>query len=650
MSPPWSPKKMKTNPYWVGFFKGLKPEPVLQLDEWADNYRYLSQRSSAEAGKWRTNRTPYLREIMRELSTDSPTKEIVFMKGAQIGGSECGLNWLGYIIDHAPGPTMAVQPTVELAKRFSKQRIDSLIEESPRLREKVKPTKDKEAGNNMLTKNFAGGILLITGANSAVGLRSMPARFIFLDEVDAYPQNVDDEGNPISLAKARSRTYKNKRKLFQVSTPTIQGRSNIENAYDKSDRRKYYVPCPHCQFKQPLTWKQMRWENDDPTTTKYICVNCEKEIEERHKTRMLALGEWVAENPEPSKVAGFHLSSLYSPLGWYSWSDAVEDFIKAKGKPDELRTFVNTVLGETWIEKGDAPDWRRLYERRENYKTNTIAQRAALLTAGVDVQKDRLEMQIVAWAKGKESWVIDYRVFPGDTADLSPSGPWENIKKVLQETWEREDKAQFAIRLCAIDSGYNTQNVYDFVRKFPANRVIATKGQDSLQMLIGSPNAVDVWANGKRIRRGLKVWSIGASMAKSELYGLLRLDKPTDDELKVAGYPPGFVHFPEFGEEYFKQLTAEQLQRKVIKGFTKFEWVKVYERNEALDTFILCRAAAAVVGIDRFTDNHWQEMQGISTPIETKAAINAAQSGENGQDTRPNVGQSKIVRRKSSFW
>lgn len=641
---------MKTNPFWIGFLKGLKPEPVLQLDEWADNYRYLSQRSSAEAGKWRTNRTPYLREIMRELSTDSPTKEIVFMKGAQIGGSECGLNWLGYIIDHAPGPTMAVQPTVELAKRFSKQRIDSLIEESPRLREKVKPTKDKEAGNNMLTKNFAGGILLITGANSAVGLRSMPARFIFLDEVDAYPQNVDDEGNPIALAKARSRTYKTKRKLFQVSTPTIQGRSNIENAYDKSDRRKYYVPCPHCGFKQPLVWKQMRWENDDPNTTKYICINCEKEIEERHKTRMLALGEWIAENPEPSKVAGFHLSSLYSPLGWYSWSDAVEDFIKAKGKPDELRTFVNTVLGETWVEKGDAPDWRRLYERRETYKTNTLSLKAALLTAGVDVQKDRLEMQIVAWGRGKESWVIDYRVFPGDTSDASASGPWKNVEKVLQETWEREDRAQFAIRLCAIDSGYNTQNVYDFVRKFPANRVIATKGQDSLQMLIGSPNAVDVWANGKRIRRGLKVWSIGASMAKSELYGLLRLDKPTDDELKVSGYPPGFVHFPEFGEEYFKQLTAEQLQRKVIKGFTKFEWVKTYERNEALDTFILCRAAAAVVGIDRFTDKQWLEMAGISTPIETKSAINAVQSGENSQDTRGNVGQPKIVRRKSNFW
>jgi len=638
-----------SNPFWIGFFRGLKPEPILQLDEWADNYRYLSQKSSAEPGRWRTNRTPYLREIMRELSTGSPTKEIVFMKGAQIGGSECGINWLGYIIDHAPGPTMAVQPTVDLAKKFSRQRIDSLIEESPRLRDKVKSVKDKEAGNNMLTKNFAGGILLLTGANSAVGLRSMPARYIFLDEVDAYPQNVDGEGNPISLARARSRTFKTKRKILQVSTPTIQGRSNIENAYEKSDRRKYFVPCPHCKWMQPLQWKQMRWVDNDPSTTKYICLECNEEIEERFKTQMLNRGEWVAENPD-SKVAGFHLSSLYSPLGWYSWSDAVGEFIEAQGKPDQLRTFVNTVLGETWVEKGDAPDWRRLYERRELYKVNTVPTGGAFLTAGIDVQKDRLEMQVVAWGKGKESWVIDYRVFPGDTADASALGPWESVRKVLQESWVREDKGELSIRLCAIDSGYNTQAVYDFVRRFPSNRVIATKGQDSLQMLIGSPNAVDVWQNGKRIRRGLKVWSIGASMAKSEFYGLLRLDKPTDDELAVSGYPPGFVHFPELGEEYFKQLTAEQLQRKLVKGFTRFEWVKAYERNEALDTFILCRAAAAVVGIDRFTERHWQEMRGISVPIETKQAINAAQAGANAGETRHNVEKPKLIRRKSSYW
>lgn len=637
------------NPYWVGFFKGLRPEPVLQLDEWADNYRYLSQRSSAEAGRWRTNRTPYLREIMRELSSASPTKEIVFMKGAQIGGSECGLNWLGYIIDHAPGPTLAVQPTVELAKRFSKQRIDSLIEESPRLRDRVRPTKDKEAGNNMLTKNFSGGILLITGANSAVGLRSMPAQYLFLDEVDAYPQNVDDEGNPISLARARTRTYKSKRKIFLVSTPTIQGRSNIENAYEKSDQRKFYVPCPYCEHAQPLVWKQMRWENDDANTVRFYCISCDGAIEERHKTRMLARGEWVKENPE-SKIAGFHLSSLYSPLGWYSWADAVQDFLDAKSKPDQLRTFVNTVLGETWAEKGDAPDWRRLYERRESYKTNTVCKSVAFLTAGVDVQKDRLEIQIVGWGPGKESWVTDYRVFPGDSSDATSNGPWESVRKVLQETWQRDDGAQLGIRLCAIDSGYNTQTVYDFVRKFPPNRVIATKGQDSLQMLIGSPSAVDVWANGKRIRRGLKVWSVGASMAKSELYGLLRLDKPTDEELKVGGYPPGFVHFPEFGEEYFKQLTAEQLQRKVLKGFTKFEWVKAYERNEALDTFILCRVAAAVVGIDRFTPGQWQEMRGVSAPIQTKAIENETKSGANSEQIHGNGSKPKLIRRKSSFW
>jgi phage terminase large subunit GpA-like protein len=403
---------------------------------------------------------------------------------------------------------------------------------------------------------------------------------------------------------------------------------------------------------QGLSWKQIRFENNDPSTTKYICVSCEKEIEERFKTQMLERGEWVKENPDPrsENVAGFHLSSLYSPLGWYSWSDAVDDFLKAKGKPDQLRTFVNTVLGEVWAEKGDAPDWRRLYERREPYKTNVLPLKAAVLTGGIDVQKDRLEVQLVAWAQGKESWSIDYRVFPGDTSDLSASGPWAHVTKLLQETWQREDGSQFGLRLVAIDSGYNTQVVYDFVRRYPSNRVIATKGQDSMQMLIGSPSAVDVFSNGKRVRRGLKVWSVGASMAKSELYGLLRLDKPTEQELAEHGYPPGFVHFPEYGEDYFRQLTAEQLTKKLIKGFTKFEWEKVYERNEALDTWILCRVAAAVVGIDRFTPEQWGEMQGISTPIETKAALNAQQTVAKPGETVSRVGGRAIPRRKSIFW
>src|SRR5919108_6244665 len=212
----------------------------------ADRYRVLSQRAASEPGRWRTERTPYLREIMDCLSPTSPVERIVFMKGAQVGGTECGNNWIGYVIHQAPGPMMAIQPTVEMAKRNSKQRIDPLIEESEVLRKRVSDPRSRDSGNTILSKEFPGGVLVMTGANSAVGLRSMAARYLFLDEVDAYPGDVEGEGDPIKLALARTRTFA-RRKVFLVSTPKITGMSRIEKAYEESDRRQYWVPCPVCR-------------------------------------------------------------------------------------------------------------------------------------------------------------------------------------------------------------------------------------------------------------------------------------------------------------------------------------------------------------------------------------------------------------------
>ena len=228
---------------WGG---GLKPDPLLTVSEWADRYRMLSSRAAAEPGRYRTKRTPYMKEIMDALSPGHPAQRIVFMKAAQVGATEAGNCFLGFIIHQAPGPALAVQPTVELAKRNSRQRIDPLIEESPALRDKVKPARSRDAGNTMLSKEFAGGILIMTGANSAVGLRSTPARYIFLDEVDAYPASADEEGDPVSLAEARSLTFAHRRKVFLASTPTIRGLSRIEREYEASDQRRYFVACPHC--------------------------------------------------------------------------------------------------------------------------------------------------------------------------------------------------------------------------------------------------------------------------------------------------------------------------------------------------------------------------------------------------------------------
>lgn len=583
-----------------GFWDGLKPIPRVTVSQWADSYRYLSPSASAEPGLFRTSRTPYLREIMDKLSSNDVTQEIVVMKGAQLGFTEAGNNWIGYIVDIAPAPTLMVMPTDDTVKRNSKIRIDPMIEATPRLREKIAPARSRDSGNTTRQKDFPGGVLVMTGANSAVGLRSMPVRFLFLDEVDGYVLDLDGEGSPIDLARARTRTFARK-KIFIVSTPTIEGQSAVEREFTLTDQRKFHVPCPHCGSMQPLLWDQLRWEKGKPETTRYHCKECDEPIEERYKTVMLANGCWVADAPQnaSSHKAGYHINSLYSPYGWYSWEQAVRDFEDSENDENKLRTFANTVLGETWKQKGDAPEWQQIYNRRETYGLNTIPADVAFLTAGVDVQKDRIELEVVGWCKGKRTYSIDYRVLLGET---EKDEVWQKLADVVGETWTRSDGVQVPLRLTAIDTGYNTQYVYNFCRRFDASLVIPVKGSDTQAMMISAPRTVDVNWQGKKSGT-IKLWSVGVSLAKTELYAWLRLEKNEDGTA-----PNGFCHFPQYQPEFFKGLTAEQLTFRIIRGFRKYQWEKKYERNEPLDCRVYARAAAAVVGMDRFEEHHWQQI------------------------------------------
>jgi len=403
--------------------EGLTPDPLLSVSAWADQHRMLSSKASAEPGRWRTARTPYLREIMDCLSPASPIERVVLMKGAQVGGTECGSCWIGYVIHRAPGPMMAVWPTVEMAKRNSKQRIDPLIEESPVLAALIAPARSRDAGNTILAKEFRGGVLVMTGANSAVGLRSMPVRYLFLDEVDGYPLDVEGEGDAISLAEARTRTF-TRRKIFIVSTPTIAGASSIEREYEASDQRRYFVPCTHCAHAQWLRFEQLRWDRGRPETVAYMCESCDMPIVEHHKTWMLEQGQWRATAPGNGRTAGFHLSSLYSPVGWRSWREiaaAWESAIdKTTGSASAIKTFKNTELGETWVEEGEAPDWQQLLERREDYRIGHVPRGSLLLVGGADVQKDRIEVSVWAFGRSKEAWLVEHRVLMGDTARVGP--------------------------------------------------------------------------------------------------------------------------------------------------------------------------------------------------------------------------------------
>ena len=628
---------------------GRKPDPELTVSAWADSHRLLSPRGANEAGRWRTSRTPYLREIMDALSPAHPAQRVVVMKGAQIGATEAGNNWIGYVIHHAPGPMLAVQPTVELAKRFSQQRVDPLIDESPVLRAKVAPARSRDAGNTVLSKEFPGGILVMTGANSAVGLRSMPVRYLFLDEVDAYPLSADAEGEPVALAEARTRTFSWRRKVFLASTPTVKGLSRIEREFEASDQRRFFLPCPLCGAPQWLKFERLRWDRGNPASVAYVCEVCDGGFAEHHKTKMLATGEWrpTASSADPATI-GFHLSALYSPLGWYSWAQIARDWEAAQGNDEAKRSFRNTVLGETWFETGEAPDWQRLYDRREDYHLGSVPAGGLLLTAGADVQKDRIEVSIWAWGRGLESWLVDHLVIDGSPAQPAP---WAALTELLGRTWPHAGGARLRLARLAIDTGgqYTTE-VYAWTRRQSVGQVMAIKGVDGFDRTtpVGGPTNVEARQGAKRSRGGARLWTIAVAVFKSELYRFLRQERPTDEEIAAgAAWPAGYVHLPQgLDAERVKQLVAEQLVTvKTRRGFDKLEWQKLRARNETLDCRVYARAAAWVLGIDRFAEARWKQLeeQLAAQPSESAERSASPPSAPAAASSRPAPPRRQVV-------
>lgn len=624
------------------FNKNLQPEPILTVSEWAATNRRLTTKSSSEPGPWQNERTPYLVEIMNCLSINHPAEKIVFKKASQIGGTECGNNWLGYIIDHAPAPTMLVLPTIDLAKRTSNQRISELMESSPSLKIKMAEEKSRSKSNTLLMKDFPGGILVISGANSASSLKSTPTCNLFFDEIDEFVDDLDGQGDPISLAMVRSRAFA-RSKAFLVSTPTVDGASKIDDEFEASDKRFYNVPCPHCNKKQAFVFENLKWTKGVHHSALYFCEHCGEGIEEFEKVEMLRKGEWIA--TATSDTPGFHLNTIYSP--WYSWAKIARDYELAMKEIDEekktgkMRVFTNTVKGLTWKESGEAPEWKRLYERRELYPTGTVPERGVLLTCGVDVQKDRLEMEVVAWAEGAESWSVDYNIIMGDT-NLDET--WNQLGVYIQKTFPHHNGQELPIQLTAVDSGYNTQKVYAFCRRYPVSRVIAVKGTDSSAVAVHPPQAVDLKIDGKTHRRGIKIWKIGTSLLKSELYSFLRqnmVDALNSDTLK------GYCHFPQYSEEFFKQLCAEEMRvKKNRKNQEVYEWVKVRERNESLDTRIMARSCSIVLGIDRFKQRDWdaRKVKAVAKPLQT------VENGNSPTKSQESSKRKSKARRSSDYW
>ncbi|MFM9860570.1 phage terminase large subunit family protein [Pseudoxanthobacter sp. M-2] len=553
--------------------RGLALDPQMLVSDWADRYRRLPS-SSAEPGRWRTDRTPYLREIMDALSTSSAVERVVFMKAAQIGGTEAGLNWLGYIVSHAPANTLLVMPTIDMLRRNTRTRIDPMIESTPELRRLVPEAKSREPGNTVMAKEFPGGQIVMTGANAPTGLRSTPCRFIFADEVDAFPADADGEGDPIALAVQRTATFGARRKVFLCSTPTVKGASRIEAAYTESDQRRFYVPCPHCGDAFVLAWRHVQWPKGEHHKAFVACPTCGGVIEERDKPRLLAGGEWRATAPGDGRTAGFHVSALCSPFR--TWAEIAIAFRDSYRQPERLKAWTNMELGEAFEDEAAAPVVAEILAARAEDWAEPLPSEIVAITAGVDVQGDRLEAELVGWGIGEESWSLDYVVLWGDPASTEV---WGQLDQLLDRRFISVRGGQpLRVAATAIDSGGSrTPEVMRYAQARAGRRVWPIKGRGG--------EGVQPWPKRPPRAAGAhpQPFIVGVDGLKAALYARLRLDS--------AG--PGYVHAPRDRDlDWFRGLTAERPIRRYHKGVARIDWlVDRGVRNEPLDCRVYATAA-----------------------------------------------------------
>jgi len=503
---------------------------------------------------------------------------VVVKASAQVGKTEFINNIVGYHVENDPAPMMVVQPTLSMAQAWSKDRLAPMIRDTPALHGKIEDAKSRDGDNTILHKSFPGGHITMSGANSPASLASRPIRILLQDEVDRYPASAGTEGDPVKLGDRRTETFWNARKI-RTSTPTVKGVSRIDDEFQRSDKRFFNVQCEDCEGWQVLKWAGVVWPENRPEEAVYACEHCGSLWDDVTRWRAVSGGEWRA-TAEFNGVAGFHIWSAYSP--WVKLGDKAREFLEAKSKPDQLKTFINTVLGEVWEDEGEGVAEVGLMNRREPYSAEAIPDGVVLITAGVDTQNDRLEVSVYGWGEGQESWLLEHAILKGD-----PGAPelWEELDDYLSDVFIRQDGRAMNIEATAIDSGgHYTEAVYDFCAKRKRKRVWAIKGQ--------SGPARPVWP--KRASRTKKkrvdLFIVGVDAAKEILYSRLN---------KIESPGAGYIHFPaDVDDEFFAQLTAEQVLTKYRRGRPVREWHARRERNEALDCFVYSYAAMIGRGVD----------------------------------------------------
>lgn len=598
----------------MAYARGLMPPPLLSLSEWSEQNIVLSPEDSAAKGRYTAERWEFQREPMEVMSPRHTAERVCILAASQVMKTRLLLNLLAYVIAEDPGPVLFVEPTAQVAESVSKDRLAPMLRDTPALRGCVADAKSRDSGNTIEHKTFRGGHVSFAFATSPSSVATRPIRYLLLDEISRDEYQNSTEGDPVRLAEKRTITFFN-RKIVYCSSPATDGSCRISDVFEYSDQRQWHVPCPFCGHMQVLEWHGMVWsQNREPRKYRdehgvetqrvvpasdphYRCESCENLIPERKKVWMNSQGRYIPQNPK-GLYPGFRLNQLVSPIR--TWADIVQEWVECQGKPEQLKVFLNTVLAETWKEKGERPDWERLYGRREKYEIGTVPAGGLFLTAGVDVQDNRIEASLYAWGRNRECWLVEHVVFYGKPTEQKV---WNDFTAWKSGSWKHAGSAMMQILLVAIDTGHATNDVYMFVRTQGAE-VMAVDGRSSVSgSIVGQPSMVDVDLNGRRIRRGVVLWPVDTTKLKYELYGRLNLP-PSEDGQPMAN---GWIHLPEVGPEFCKQLVAEQVVAKTIRGYRKAVWEKI-GRNEALDCWVYARAAAHQAGVDRCTDEQWATM------------------------------------------
>ena len=586
----------KLNACLAKILSGMKPPEDLTVSQWADKNRRLTSESSAEVGKWRTSRTPYMFDILDSF-TDPLIEHIVVVAASQVGKSETINNMVGYCIDQDPGPILLIQPTIDDVKRYSEMRIAPMIRETRCLKRKVADPKSRDAANTKRQKSFPGGVLVMTGSNVAHDLSSMPIRYVFGDERDRWATSAGSEGDPWELAVARTRTFYNK-KMVEVSTPTVKGASAIENSYNLGTMERWKTQCPHCGEYVEITFDNIRFEYDTAENGDkkifhiseifYVCPECGG-ISDEH-TMKSQPAKWVATVPEARKhhkTRSFWLTAWVSP--WATWESIILQFLQAGTDSAKLQVVYNTQFGELWEERGDMASEDDVMARREVYEAE-VPDGVLLLTCGVDTQDDRLEYEVVGHRRYGETWGIKKGVILGrpDTEEV-----WERLDEVLSHKYKFKSGVSLQISLTFIDEGgHFTQEVRQHCLARQYDHVFAIKGANRPDIpYTAPPKKQKIVVNGKVIGQ-VWVYEIGVNAGKQKIV----------DNLRVQSPGANYCHFPlrdDYGKQFFKQLMSEHLAY-VSKLKHPWQWQKIpgHERNEAFDIRNYNLAACEILSPD----------------------------------------------------